>query len=98
MLGREVVISKSMVVRFLKGVVRLSLPVKETILFWDFSPILAALIIPLFEPQQPFLSFFCQKAAFLIAITSMRRVRELSLMVKPSYTVFQRQDGLEAKP
>lgn len=57
---------------------------------WDLNLVLSVLIKPPLQPlASSFLSFLSMKVAFLVAITSARKVGELGAMVPdPSYTIF----------
>lgn len=65
-----------MVVRFLRGITH------QSDFSVDLNIVLAALLGPPFDPLATcFLSLLCLKAVCLVAITSMRRVSELQVLM-----------------
>ncbi|XP_073397106.1 uncharacterized protein [Dendrobates tinctorius] len=73
--------NKPQVKTFLQGVSRLVPPYKRPLETWDLNLVLTALQSPLFEPLRVVsLRFLSQKVVFLVAITSLRRVSELSAL------------------
>ncbi|XP_074866740.1 phospholipase B-like 1 isoform X2 [Carettochelys insculpta] len=66
---------------------------------WDLNLVLSKLMAPPFEPLASCsMLFLTYKVAFLVAITSARRVSELrALMVDPIYTMFHK-DKPQASP
>ena len=79
-----------LVTRFLRGALRLRPPVRSRIPPWDLVVVLEALCRPPFEPSQDISDrHLTLKTAFLLAITSLRRVGDLqALSVAPTYLDF----------
>uniref|UniRef100_K7F170 Core-binding (CB) domain-containing protein n=1 Tax=Pelodiscus sinensis TaxID=13735 RepID=K7F170_PELSI len=75
---------------FFKGLQNTFPPVWPPVPIWDLNHVLKSLTKPPFEPIATCsLSHLSMKVAFLVAITSSRRVSELAaLMADPPYTVF----------
>ena len=70
--------SHTLVTRFLKGALRLRPPQRRQVPQWDLLLVLRALCAAPFEPLQTTeLSWLSMKTAFLLAITSTKRVGEL---------------------
>ncbi|KAE8611252.1 hypothetical protein XENTR_v10012388 [Xenopus tropicalis] len=74
--------------RFFKAVSRLRPRIKEVLAPWDLNIVLSALAEKPFEPLQDIkFKYLTWKTAFLVAISSARRVGELqALAVGPPYT------------
>ncbi|CAJ0940563.1 unnamed protein product [Ranitomeya imitator] len=71
--------TKLQVKTFLQGVSRLVPPYRRPLETWDLNLVLTALQKPPFEPLKEVpLRLLSQKAVFLVAITSLRRVSELT--------------------
>nr|XP_025038644.1 uncharacterized protein LOC112545207 [Pelodiscus sinensis] len=81
--------------RFLKGLINMDPPRNPVPPVWSLDVVLDALMRPPFEPLVTVsLRFLTLKTVFLLAITSARRVSELSAMMAiPPYTIF-RSDGV----
>ncbi|XP_050809179.1 uncharacterized protein LOC127051204 [Gopherus flavomarginatus] len=96
--GRSV-FSHPTVSRFLKGLERLYPNVRPPAPTWDLNLVLSRLMGPPFEPLATCsLLYLSWKTAFLVAITSARRVSELrALVVDPPYTVFHK-DKVQLRP
>ncbi|XP_053121856.1 uncharacterized protein LOC128331889 [Hemicordylus capensis] len=79
--------------RFLRGATLLSPPVIHRFPSWDLHLVLSALQHPPFEPISSIpLETLSEKLAFLVAITSARRISELrSLSVDKAFCVFQKE-------
>lgn len=79
--------------KFLLGVKQMVPPVKHRFWTWSLSKALRALTKPPFEPLKlPELHFLSSKAAFIIAVTSDRRVSELAaLSAKKELCIFQKE-------
>ncbi|KAI2650943.1 40S ribosomal protein S0 [Labeo rohita] len=84
-LGRHPLVS-----RFLRGVLRLRPPVRSRVPTWDLAVVLEAFCKPPFEPLEEISDrFLSLKTAFLLAISSLKRVGDLqALSVAPSYLDF----------
>lgn len=76
------------IVRFMRGAERILPTAKIRTPPWDLSLVLAELTKPPFEPLKDApIKFLTLKTAFLVAITSARRIGELSALVtSPPYT------------
>ncbi|XP_077133659.1 uncharacterized protein LOC143788135 [Ranitomeya variabilis] len=75
---------------FIQGVSHMVPPYKMPLEPWDLNLVLCALQEPPFEPlKEVSLLFLSWKIAFLVAVTSIRRVSELAaLSCKPPFLVF----------
>ncbi|KAI2653825.1 putative V-type proton ATPase subunit H 2 [Labeo rohita] len=75
-----------LVVRFIRGARRLRLPTRATVPSWDLAIVLEGLAGTPFEPLESALDrFLTLKMFFLIAITSLKRIRDLqALATSPS--------------
>lgn len=75
---------------FLKGLVKTYPPVNKPTLTWNLNLVFSALTKTLFEPMASCcLICLFMKVAFLVAITSGRRVGEVgAFMMDPPYTIF----------
>ncbi|KAM4018570.1 uncharacterized protein ACNLHF_007867 [Anomaloglossus baeobatrachus] len=84
---------------FLQGVCHIVPPYKRPLDPWDLNRVLVALQKPPFEPlKEVSFSRLSQKVAFLVAITSLRRVSELAaLSSKAPFLVFH-QDKVVLRP
>ncbi|KAI2650152.1 Ribonuclease HII [Labeo rohita] len=84
-LGRHPLVS-----RLLRSVLWLRPPVCSRVPTWDLAVVLEALCKPLFEPLEEISDrFLSLKTAFLLAISSLKRVGDLqALSVAPSYLDF----------
>uniref|UniRef100_A0A803JB94 Core-binding (CB) domain-containing protein n=1 Tax=Xenopus tropicalis TaxID=8364 RepID=A0A803JB94_XENTR len=72
-----------LVSRFLQGVKRLKPQVRPVVPSWDLNLVLQALVEPPFEPLESIpMELLSMKAAFLIAITSARRVVEIQALLR----------------
>nr|XP_008164931.1 uncharacterized protein LOC101944505 [Chrysemys picta bellii] len=93
------VFANPMVSRFLKGLDRLYPQTHQPVLAWDLNLVLARLTGPPFEPlAMCSLLYLSYKVAFLLAITSARRVSELrALTSEPPYKVFHK-DKVQFRP
>ncbi len=70
--------SHALVTQFLRGAQRLRPPQSIRVPSWDLSLVLKSLTLPPFEPlEQSDLKWLSLKTAFLLAITSAKRVSEL---------------------
>ncbi|MCJ8749920.1 hypothetical protein PDJAM_G00193080 [Pangasius djambal] len=89
-LGGQSVGRHPLVTRFLHGVLRLRPPVRSRVPPWDLAVVLEALCKPPFEPIEKISDrLLTLKTAFLLAISSLRRVGDLqALSVAPSYLDF----------
>lgn len=78
--------------RFLNGILNLFLPVRDLALVWDLSLVLSKLMAAPFEPMATCsLSYLFMKEAFILAVTSIRRVGELiDLMAEPPHIVIHK--------
>ncbi|XP_073428589.1 uncharacterized protein [Dendrobates tinctorius] len=80
-LFQKCIATKPQVRTFIQGVSRLVPPYKRPLDTWDLNLVLTALQAPPFEPLRGVpLSILSQKVVFLVAITSLRRVSELSAL------------------
>ncbi|XP_039386017.1 uncharacterized protein LOC120400862 [Mauremys reevesii] len=88
----RLVFSHPVVSRFLKGMERLYPQVRCPAPTWDLNLVLTRLMSAPFEPLATCsLLYLSWKTAFLVAITSARRVSKLwALTVDPPYTVFHK--------
>ncbi len=80
-----------LVIRFLRGALRMRPPVRSRVPTWDLAVVLEALCIPPpFEPiEETSDRRLSLKTTFLLAITSLKRVGDLqALSVAPSYLDF----------
>ncbi|KAL0160079.1 hypothetical protein M9458_043804, partial [Cirrhinus mrigala] len=79
-----------LVVRFLRGVLRLRPPTRPLVPTWDLAVVLEALCRPPFEPIEEIpVRFLTIKTALLLALTSLKRVGDLqALSVAPSHLEF----------
>ncbi|KAL0181751.1 hypothetical protein M9458_024157, partial [Cirrhinus mrigala] len=79
-----------LVVRFLRGVLRLRPPTRPLVPTWDLAVVLEALCRPPFEPIEGIpVRFLTIKTALLLALTSLKRVGDLqALSVAPSHLEF----------
>ncbi|KAL0169055.1 hypothetical protein M9458_037277, partial [Cirrhinus mrigala] len=79
-----------LVIRFLRGVLRLRPPVQPHVPTWDLAVVLKALCRPPFEPIEEILvRFLTIKTALLLALISLKRVGDLqALSVAPSHLEF----------
>lgn len=93
------VFSHHMVSRFRRGLERLYPQVRRPTPTWDLNLMLAKLMGPPFEPLATcYLLYRSWKTAFLVAITSARRVSELhAFTADPPYTVFHK-DKVQLRP
>ncbi|XP_053090988.1 uncharacterized protein LOC128318536 [Pangasianodon hypophthalmus] len=78
------------VTRFLRGALRIRPPARSRVPSWDLAVVLEALCKPPFEPIEEISDrLLTLKTAFLLAISSLRRVGDLqALSVAPSYLDF----------
>ncbi|KAG6936020.1 hypothetical protein G0U57_013534, partial [Chelydra serpentina] len=97
--GAGSVFSNPMVTRFLKGLERLHPPVRRPVPTWDLNLVITRLMGAPFEPMATCsMLYLSWKTAFLVAITSARRVSELrALTSEPPYTVFHK-DKVQLRP
>ncbi len=79
-----------LVIRFLRGALRMRPPVRSRVPTWDLAVVLGALCKPPFEPIEEISDrHLSLKTTFLLAITSLKRVGDLqALSVAPSYLDF----------
>ncbi len=79
-----------LVIRFLRGALRMRPPVRSRVPTWDLAVVLEALCKPPFEPIEEISDrHLSLKTTFLLAITSLKRVGDLqALSVAPSYLDF----------
>ncbi|XP_041437897.1 uncharacterized protein LOC121399947 [Xenopus laevis] len=86
----RVLTSDPLIKRFIKGMMRLRPSVKIPVAAWDLNLVLSALCKHPFEPLDSISQkLLALKTAFLVAITSARRVGELqALAANPPYTLF----------
>ncbi|KAL0195548.1 hypothetical protein M9458_009120, partial [Cirrhinus mrigala] len=79
-----------LVVRFLRGVLRLRPPTRPLVPTWDLAVVLDALCRPPFEPIEEIPDRLLSiKTALLLALTSLKRVGDLqALSVAPSHLEF----------
>ncbi|KAI2665989.1 Transposon Ty3-G Gag-Pol polyprotein [Labeo rohita] len=79
-----------LVVRFLRGVLRLRPPTRPRVPTWDLAVVLEALCRPAFEPIEEIpIRFLTIKTVLLLALTSLKRVGDLqALSVAPSHLEF----------
>lgn len=79
--GGQALSQNPTVQRFLKGATNLRPPVVHRYPTWDLTKVLEALIRPTFEPLRTIpMQFLTWKVAFLVAITSARRISELQAL------------------
>ncbi|KAG6937283.1 hypothetical protein G0U57_010273 [Chelydra serpentina] len=85
--------------RFLKGLEKVHPSIKPPVPAWDLNLVLSRLTGPPFEPLASCsLLYLSWKVAFLVAITSARRVSELkALLCDPPYTIFHK-DKVQLRP
>ncbi|KAL0173154.1 hypothetical protein M9458_033465, partial [Cirrhinus mrigala] len=70
-----------LVVRFLRGVLRLRPPTRPHVPVWDLAVVLEALCRPPFEPIEEIpVRFLTIKTALLLALTSLKRVGDLQAL------------------
>lgn len=76
------------VIRFIRGAERVHPSVRIRVPPWNLSLVLEALTKPPFEPIEDIsIKFLSLKTAFLVAITTARRIGEISaLVISPPYT------------
>ncbi|KAI2649963.1 50S ribosomal protein L1 [Labeo rohita] len=79
-----------LVVRFLRGVLKLRPPTRPRVPTWDLAVVLEALCRPPFEPiEEILIRFFTIKTVLLLALTSLKQVGDLqALSVAPSHLEF----------
>ncbi|KAI2656770.1 Transposon Ty3-G Gag-Pol polyprotein [Labeo rohita] len=79
-----------LVIRFLRGVLRLRPPTRPRVPSWDLTVVLEALCKPPFEPLEEIpIRFLTIKTVLLLALTSLKRVGDLqALSVAPSHLEF----------
>ncbi|KAI2662393.1 hypothetical protein H4Q32_001228 [Labeo rohita] len=79
-----------LVIRFLRGVLRLRPPTRPRVPTWDLTVVLEALCKPPFEPLEEIpIRFLTIKTVLLLALTSLKRVGDLqALSVAPSHLEF----------
>ncbi|KAI2647309.1 Transposon Ty3-G Gag-Pol polyprotein [Labeo rohita] len=79
-----------LVIRFLRGVLRLRPPTRPRVPTWDLAVVLEALCKPPFEPLEEIpVRFLTIKTVLLLALTSLKRVGDLqALSVAPSHLEF----------
>ncbi|KAI2646487.1 Multidrug resistance regulator 1 [Labeo rohita] len=79
-----------LVIRFLRGVLRLRPPTRPRVPTWDLTVVLEALCKPPFEPLEEIpIRFLTIKTVLLLALTSLKQVGDLQdLSVAPSHLEF----------
>ncbi|KAL0161741.1 hypothetical protein M9458_045466, partial [Cirrhinus mrigala] len=89
-LGGMPVGKNPLVIRFLRGVLRLRPPTRPHVPTWDLAVVLEALCKPPFEPIEDIPArFLTIKTALLLALTFLKRVGDLqALSVAPSHLEF----------
>ncbi len=70
-----------LVIRFLRGALRMRPPVRSRVPTWDLAVVIEALCKPLFEPIEEISDrHLFLKTTFLLAITSLKRVGDLQAL------------------